>query len=194
MSGESMSDAMREFLAEIVTALDVPLAADDTGDRAHQRILADRVSSVSISIQGLLQDGDPVFDTRWLRKRITETPITYEPYVRRDETAMTDAEASEQLTRGDLVDTVICPTCNVAVGVRCITRASKPAREPHGRRYSALEQAAGITQHRATARREAQARGYTSNGLDHKAEASLLTAYAARRRSAQTTASGTTAR
>jgi hypothetical protein len=82
--------------------------------------------------------------------------------------------------RDDLADTVVCPTCHVATGARCITRAGKPARERHGRRVEALEQAAGITQHRATARREAPARGYTSNGLDHKAEAALLTAYAAR--------------
>ncbi|MFE4496060.1 hypothetical protein ACFRKD_26765 [Streptomyces niveus] len=80
----------------------------------------------------------------------------------------------------DLTDTVTCPTCHVPTGARCITRAGKPAREPHGRRFEALEEAAGITQHRATRRREAQARGYTSNGLDHKAEEALLTAYAAR--------------
>lgn len=82
--------------------------------------------------------------------------------------------------RADLAETVICPTCRVAKGARCITRAGKPARETHGRRVEALEQAAGITEHRATARREAQARGYTSHGLDHKAEAALLAAYAAR--------------
>ncbi|WP_329148785.1 hypothetical protein OIU91_21260 [Streptomyces sp. NBC_01456] len=86
----------------------------------------------------------------------------------------------QAVTLEDLADAVICPECHVAAGVRCITRAGKPAREPHGRRFEAMEQAAGITQHRATARREAQARGYTSTGLDHKAEQALLTAYAAR--------------
>lgn len=90
------------------------------------------------------------------------------------------AAVGETLSLEDLADTVICPTCHVAAGARCITRAGKPARESHGRRFEAMEQAAGITQHRATARREKQARGYTSNGLDHKAEAALLTAYAAR--------------
>ncbi|MFI2037591.1 hypothetical protein ACH470_23530 [Streptomyces bottropensis] len=99
------------------------------------------------------------------------------------ETAPAATNAFEQGAAGlldDLADTVICPTCHVAAGARCITRTGKPAREPHGRRFDALKQAAGITQHRATARREAQARGYTSNGLDHKAEAAPLTAYAAR--------------
>jgi hypothetical protein len=80
----------------------------------------------------------------------------------------------------DLADTVACPTCHVAAGARCITRAGKPARESHGRRYEALEQAAGITQHRAAARREAEARGGWVATLDRKTEDALLTAYAAR--------------
>ncbi|MFD5350184.1 hypothetical protein ACFWJY_42185 [Streptomyces anulatus] len=94
--------------------------------------------------------------------------------------AFEQGAAGQLADRVDLAETVICPTCRVAAGARCITRAGKPARETHGRRVEALEQAAGITEHRATARREAQARGYTSHGLDHKAEAALLTAYAAR--------------
>ncbi|MCQ9706617.1 hypothetical protein [Streptomyces sp. BSP1] len=103
-----------------------------------------------------------------------------------EQAAPTPTNAFEQGATGqladrvDLAETVICPTCRVAAGARCVTRAGKPARETHGRRVEALEQAAGITEHRATARREAQARGYTSHGLDHKAEAALLTAYAAR--------------
>ncbi|MFI6371027.1 hypothetical protein [Streptomyces sp. NPDC050546] len=91
-----------------------------------------------------------------------------------------DQAAAELPSFEALAVTVACPTCHVSTGARCVTRAGKPAREPHGRRVEALEQAAGITEHRATARRDAQARGYTSNGLDHKAEAALLTAYAAR--------------
>lgn len=91
------------------------------------------------------------------------------------------AEAPEAAPAlGDLADTVACPACHVAAGARCVTRAGKPAREPHSRRFEALEQAAGITQHRATGRHEAQARGYTSYCYDHKAEDALLTAYAAR--------------
>jgi hypothetical protein len=79
-----------------------------------------------------------------------------------------------------LAVTVACPTCHVAAGARCITRAGKPAREQHGRRFEALEQAAGITQHRAAARREAEARGGWVATLDRKAEGDLMTAYAAR--------------
>ena len=74
-----------------------------------------------------------------------------------------------------LADTVICPTCHVGAGARCITRAGRPARDPHGRRFGAVEDAAGITQHR-----EGKAREGWVIGLDRKAEAALLTAYAAR--------------
>ncbi|MET9555105.1 hypothetical protein [Streptomyces sp. NPDC006645] len=79
----------------------------------------------------------------------------------------------------DFAETVICPTCHVPAGARCITRAGKPARESHGRRFEALEQAAGITEHRATARRAQQARGAWPT-LDSKAEDALLAAYADR--------------
>ncbi|WP_326797460.1 hypothetical protein OG946_20235 [Streptomyces sp. NBC_01808] len=80
----------------------------------------------------------------------------------------------------DLATTVTCPTCHVPAGARCTTRTGKPARESHGRRFEAVEQAAGITAHRATADREAQARGDRAPSLDRKAEQALLTAYAAR--------------
>ncbi|MEU9264550.1 hypothetical protein AB0E04_03725 [Streptomyces sp. NPDC048251] len=88
---------------------------------------------------------------------------------------------SEPLTLEDLINTVICPSCRVAVGVRCVTRAGKPARGPHDRRVEAVEDAAGITQQRNTVRREALAQGkWWSNGIDSKAEEALLAAYAAR--------------
>lgn len=80
----------------------------------------------------------------------------------------------------DLVTTVSCPTCRVGTDARCVTRAGKPAREAHGRRYEALEQAAGITAHRAKGKRESEARGYPLYCHDNKAEAELLATYAAR--------------
>ncbi|MBT2449464.1 hypothetical protein J7F03_20705 [Streptomyces sp. ISL-43] len=91
-------------------------------------------------------------------------------------------EALDQVTAEELVTTATCPTCHAPAGSRCITRAGKPAREPHGRRFEALEQAAGITAHRAAARREAEARGGWVAALDRKAEGALLTEYAARLR------------
>ncbi|MEV7654640.1 hypothetical protein AB0O39_10760 [Streptomyces anulatus] len=85
------------------------------------------------------------------------------------------------MTGIELITTAICPTCHVAAGARCVTRAGKPAREPHGRRFEAFENAVGITQHRAAVRREAEARGqWWSNGVDVEAEESLLAAYVAR--------------
>ncbi|WP_097991867.1 hypothetical protein [Streptomyces sp. f51] len=113
-------------------------------------------------------------------QRAEQAEAAAEPTAPAPTNAFEQGAAGLLADRVDLAETVICPTCRVAAGARCITRAGKPARETHGRRVEALEQAAGITEHRATARREAQARGYTSHGLNHKAEAALLTAYAAR--------------
>ena len=75
--------------------------------------------------------------------------------------------------------TLACPTCHAPAGARCVTRASKPARESHGRRFEALDQAAGITEYRAAVRRKVEARGGWVT-TDRKAEDALLMAYAAR--------------
>ncbi|MFD7068499.1 hypothetical protein ACFV97_14890 [Streptomyces sp. NPDC059913] len=73
-----------------------------------------------------------------------------------------------------------CPTCHVATGARCVTRASTPARETHGRRFEAVEEAAGITRHRAAEERAAKARGGWVITYNREAEAALLATYAAR--------------
>lgn len=89
------------------------------------------------------------------------------------------SQQDEEVTLVDLVTTATCPTCHTPAGSRCITRAGKPAAEPHSGRYYAVEQAAGITRHRAELRRSA---GGGSYGIDRQAEAALLTVYAARLR------------
>ncbi|MYU22928.1 hypothetical protein [Streptomyces sp. SID8352] len=82
-------------------------------------------------------------------------------------------------TLDGLVPTMACPACHATTGARCTTRAGKPARAPHGRRIEALEQAAGITQHRAAVRSKTPT-AWWSNGVDLDAETALLTAYANR--------------
>jgi hypothetical protein len=97
---------------------------------------------------------------------------------RTDQSPEQHSPAAEPLTYNALVDTVICPECRVAAGARCTTRSGMPAREPHGRRFEALEQAAGITAHRATVRSQ-RPEAWWSNGVDRDAEAALLASYAA---------------
>ncbi|APY88191.1 hypothetical protein DCW30_05770 [Streptomyces alfalfae] len=98
---------------------------------------------------------------------------------RTDQSTPQPSPTAEPRTLDDLVATVICPACRVPVGARCVTRAGKPARESHGRRVEALEQAVGITQHRAAVRSQ-KPEAWWSNGVDRDAEAALLSAYAAR--------------
>ncbi|MFF0894724.1 hypothetical protein [Streptomyces sp. NPDC003278] len=86
------------------------------------------------------------------------------------------AEQAAGVTLDDAVTTVICPQCRVPAGARCVTRAGKPAREAHGRRFDALDDAAGITAHRAAVRREAEAnRRWVTRDAD--AENALIAAY-----------------
>ncbi|KIF69229.1 hypothetical protein HY68_12555 [Streptomyces sp. AcH 505] len=75
-------DPMRDYLAAIVEALDIPQPRA-FNDRAHARLLESRARSVLTSLRGLLEDGknaDPGFDARWIRKSIAANPVTYEPY------------------------------------------------------------------------------------------------------------------
>lgn len=76
-------DPMRDYLAVIVEALDIPLPAAASEDRAYLRLLESRTRSVLTSLRGFLEDGpiaDPGFDARWIRKSVTGNPVTYEPY------------------------------------------------------------------------------------------------------------------
>ncbi|MEU6441364.1 hypothetical protein [Streptomyces sp. NPDC047046] len=94
-----------------------------------------------------------------------------------DEDADVEEVGTPPVSLSTLADTVACPACHMAAGHDCVTRAGKRAREPHGARYAAVEQAAGVTEHRDAAAREAKARG-TWLTIDRKAETALLTAYA----------------
>jgi len=90
-------------------------------------------------------------------------------------------EAADQVADLDtLADTVACPTCHAPAGTRCVTRTGTPARKTHGRRFEAVEEAAGITQHRAAEELAAKARGGWVITYNREAEAALLATYAAR--------------
>lgn len=82
--------------------------------------------------------------------------------------------SSAPVTLEDLAVTIVCLACRAPAGRSCTTRAGKPARYPHGRRFEAVEDAAGITQHRTATGHKAP------SGFDRAAEEALLASYAAR--------------
>ncbi|WP_409473107.1 hypothetical protein [Streptomyces sp. HC307] len=73
-------DAVRDLLAAVLEALDIPIPAPATagGTEAHDRALNDRAMHAKIALRDVL-DGAPLgieWTTEYLRERLTETPPT----------------------------------------------------------------------------------------------------------------------
>lgn len=71
-----------DLLAAIRDALDVPLPGIEEGaERAFYRLMEIRRSAVHSTLAALLADPSPQVqdhDTRYLRRRTSDTPVTYE--------------------------------------------------------------------------------------------------------------------
>jgi hypothetical protein len=77
----AITGPVREYLAAILDAVDLPAPARVLD--AERRLLDERVGWVVASLRGLLADdspdhGDVTFDLGYLRRKIEETPVTYE--------------------------------------------------------------------------------------------------------------------
>lgn len=71
-------DAVRDFLAAVLDALDIPEPATTGDTEAHDRVLNDRAMHAKIALRDVL-DGGPLgveWTTRYLRERLAETPPT----------------------------------------------------------------------------------------------------------------------
>ncbi|MFI1422737.1 hypothetical protein ACH4VX_33165 [Streptomyces sp. NPDC020731] len=69
-------DAVRDFLAVVLDALDIPAPATVGDEQAHDRVLCDRAAHAKIALRDAL-DGGPLgieWTTRYLRERLAETP------------------------------------------------------------------------------------------------------------------------
>lgn len=80
---DEITGPVGEYLAVIVEALDAPFAAHDT--RARQALLDERLGWVMASLRGLTDAKDRhlrdvTFDVGYLRRKIEETPVTYDVY------------------------------------------------------------------------------------------------------------------
>lgn len=70
--------AVRDLLAAVLEALDIPHPATVGDSEAHDRILIDRASHAKIALRGTL-DGQPLgveWTTAYLRDRLAEHPPT----------------------------------------------------------------------------------------------------------------------
>jgi hypothetical protein len=69
---------VRDLLAAVLEALDIPHPATVGGAEAHDRLLATRVMHARIALRNLLDDGPdlgPAWSAKYLRERLTSHPI-----------------------------------------------------------------------------------------------------------------------
>lgn len=73
-------EPLRELLAAVLEALDIPHPATVGGSEAHDRVLNDRVSHAKIALRSALEEGGHPLGTEWttayLRERLAEHPPT----------------------------------------------------------------------------------------------------------------------
>lgn len=74
-----MNDDIRDLLAAILEAIDIPHPATVGGTEAHDRLLNDRAVHAKIALRNLLDDGPdlgPAWSAKYLRERLAKHPIT----------------------------------------------------------------------------------------------------------------------
>lgn len=72
-------DDVRDLLAAVLEALDIPHPATIGDTEQHARVLADRVMHTVIALRDVLDNGAPLgieWTTEYLRKRLAEHPPT----------------------------------------------------------------------------------------------------------------------
>jgi hypothetical protein len=82
-AGAVLPEPVRELLAAIAAALDVPIPAiGQEHERAHAELLPQRAKRTAIIVQSVLRGHDATICTEQLRRWTAETPVTYPEYKR----------------------------------------------------------------------------------------------------------------
>lgn len=79
MSEQSLPEPVRDLLAAVLEALDIPHPATVGGIEAHDRLLNARAVHARITLRNFLDDAPnlgPAWNARYLRERLAEHPIT----------------------------------------------------------------------------------------------------------------------
>lgn len=70
---------VRDLLAAVLEAIDLPHPATTGGAEVHDRLLSARVVHARVALRNLLDDGPdlgPAWTARYLRERLAEHPVT----------------------------------------------------------------------------------------------------------------------
>jgi hypothetical protein len=93
----AIPEPVRDLLAAVLEALDLPHPASAGGTEAHDQLLVTRVTHARIALRSVLDDDGlgmgPAWDAAYLRERLAEHPVT--GYITADQAhAALDAGAS----------------------------------------------------------------------------------------------------
>ncbi|MFM9643581.1 hypothetical protein [Streptomyces turgidiscabies] len=79
MTNTPISEPVRDLLAAVLEAIDLPHAASVGGTEAHDLLLVRRVSHARIALRSVLDDNGvgmgPAWDAAYLRERLAEHPV-----------------------------------------------------------------------------------------------------------------------
>jgi hypothetical protein len=73
-----LTEPVRDLLAAVLEAIDLPHPASVGGTEAHDQLLATRVVHARIALRSFLDDGPdlgPAWNAEYLRERLAEHPI-----------------------------------------------------------------------------------------------------------------------
>ncbi|MEU5769818.1 hypothetical protein ABZ782_28275 [Streptomyces asoensis] len=74
-----LPDDVRDLLAAVLEAIDLPHPATTGGSEVHDRLLATRTVHARIALRALLDPGPdlgPAWTAKYLRERLAEHPVT----------------------------------------------------------------------------------------------------------------------
>ncbi|NJP73199.1 hypothetical protein [Streptomyces sp. C1-2] len=74
-----LTPEVRDLLAAVLEAIDLPHPATAAGAETHDRLLAARAMHARIALRNLLDDGPdlgPGWNARYLRERLAQHPVT----------------------------------------------------------------------------------------------------------------------
>ncbi|KMS74532.1 hypothetical protein ACH49_22455 [Streptomyces leeuwenhoekii] len=79
MSTHEIPEPVRDLLAAVLEAIDLPHPATTAGAEVHDRLLGTRVVHARIALRSILDDGPhlgPAWSAQYLRERLAEHPVT----------------------------------------------------------------------------------------------------------------------
>jgi hypothetical protein len=74
----TLPEPVRDLLAAVLEAIDLPHPATTGGSEVHDRLLATRVVHARIALRNLFDDGPdlgPAWTAKYLRERLAEHPV-----------------------------------------------------------------------------------------------------------------------